>query len=186
MQISVSGKRMDVGDSLRGHVESRLDGGVSKYFSNSLEAHVVFTREGSGFKADCSVHVGTGMTLQSSGEAEDAHACFDEAMERLEKQLRRYKRRLRDHHKHQRSESVRAQSYVLAPETEDGPEDPDGAPVIVAESTTDIPTITVSEAVMRMDLADTPVMMFYNSAHGRLNVVYRRADGNVGWIDPAT
>ncbi len=183
MQVTITGKQMDVGDSLRGHVEARLDEGVTKYFSKPIEAHVVFYREGSGFQTDCSVHVGAGMNLQARGAAEDPHGSFDDALGRLEKRLRRYKRRLRDHHKSPRSESMQAQAYVLAPEEEEGPETPDGGPVIVAETTTDLPTVTVGEAVMRMDLADAPVQVFHNSAHGGLNVVYRRADGNVGWID---
>ena len=175
---------MDVGDSLRGHVGDQLPESVTKYFANSIEGHVVFTREGQGFRTDCSVHVGAGMTLQSRGEAEEAHASFDNALERLEKQLRRYKRRLRDHHKTPRAETATAQAYVLAPEDEAVAEDPQGSPLIVAEATTELPTVTVGEAVMRMDLADAPVQMFHNSAHGGLNVVYRRADGNIGWIDP--
>ena len=184
MQITVTGKGMDVGDSLRGHVGDQLPESVTKYFANSIEGHVVFTREGQGFRSDCSVHVGAGMTLQSRGEAGEALASFDNALERLEKQLRRYKRRLRDHHKSPRGETSTAQSYVLAPEEETTAEDPEGSPLIVAETTTDLPTATVGQAVMRMDLADAPVQMFHNSAHGGLNVVYRRADGNIGWIDP--
>jgi ribosomal subunit interface protein len=186
MQITVTGKGMDVGDSLRGHVGDQLPKIVDKYFANSIEGHVVFTREGQGFRADCSVHVGAGMTLQSRGQAEEALASFDNALDRLEKQLRRYKRRIRDHHRTPRpdKELVTAQSYVLAPEDDNAAEDPEGGPLIVAEATTNLPTVTVGEAVMRMDLADAPVQMFHNSAHGGLNVVYRRADGNIGWIDP--
>jgi len=185
MQITVTGKGMDVGDSLRGHVGDQFPESVSKYFANSIEGHVVFTREGQGFRADCSVHVGTGMTLQSRGEAEDALVSFDNALERMEKQLRRYKRRLRDHHKSPKGQTTMAQSYVLAPEDEETGETPDGGPLIIAETTTELPTVTVGEAVMRMDLADAPVLMFHNSANGGLNVVYRRQDGNVGWIDTA-
>jgi len=184
MQITVTGKGMDVGDSLRGHVGDQLPESVTKYFANSMEGHVVFTREGQGFRSDCSVHVGAGMTLQSRGEAEEALASFDNALERLEKQLRRYKRRLRDHHKSPRAESTTAQSYVLAPEEEDAAQETNDHPLIVAEATTDLPTVSVGEAVMRMDLADAQVQMFHNSAHGGLNVVYRRQDGNIGWIDP--
>jgi len=175
---------MDVGDSLRSHVGAQLPESVTKYFANSMEGHVVFTREGPGFRTDCSVHVGAGMTLQSRGEAGEALASFDDALERLEKQLRRYKRRLRDHHKSPRAETTTVPSYVLAPEEENAAEDPDGSPLIIAETTTDLPTVTVGVAVMRMDLADAAVQVFHNSAHGGLNVVYRRADGNIGWIDP--
>ena len=185
MQVTVKGKQMDVGESLRGQVEMRLEGSVSKYFNNAIEANVVFTKIRNGFEADCGVHIGSGMTLQSHGEGGDAHVAFDAALERLDKQLRRYKRRINDHHKSPRGGSTPAQSYILAPEDENSAESEDGAPLIIAEGTTDLPEVTVGEAVMRMDLADAPVFMFHNSAHGRLNVVYRRADGNYGWIDPS-
>ena len=185
MQVTVKGKQMDVGDSLRGQVETRLEGSVSKYFNNPIEATVVFAKIRNGFEADSSVHIGSGITLQSHGEGDDAHVAFDSALERLEKQLRRYKRRINDHHKSPRGKTTPAQSYVLAPEAEDDSDSEADAPLIIAEGTTDLPEVTVGEAVMRMDLADAPVFMFHNSAHGHLNVVYRRADGNVGWIDPS-
>jgi ribosomal subunit interface protein len=185
MQVTVKGKQMDVGESLRGQVETRLEGSVSKYFNNAIEANVVFAKMRNGFEADCSVHIGSGINLQSHGEGDDAHVAFDSALERLDKQLRRYKRRINDHHKNPHGKTTPAQSYILAPEDEDTAESEDGAPLIVAESTTGLPEVTVGEAVMRMDLADAPVFMFHNSAHGRLNVVYRRADGNYGWIDPS-
>ena len=185
MQVTVKGKQMDVGESLRGQVEMRLDGSVSKYFDNAIESTVVFYKSRVGFESDCSVHLGSGMTLQSHGEGADAHVAFDTALERLDKQLRRYKRRIKDHHKSPRGNSTPASSYVLAAEDENSAESEDGAPLIIAEGTTNLPEVTVGEAVMRMDLADVPVFMFHNSAHGRLNVVYRRPDGNYGWIDPS-
>ena len=146
------------------------------------------------------VHVGSGITLQASGEAEDVYNSFDMAADRVMKRMRRYKRKLRDHHREQASrqrESVPAQQYVLAAETDDeapdeteeqGTPEPEAAPpagpIIVAESTMQIDTMSVGEAVMRMDLAELPAMMFRNSSHGGMNVVYRRPDGNIGWIDP--
>lgn len=189
MQVSVTGKQFDVSDALRGHIEGRLAAAVEKYFGNAIEAHVTVSRQGNRFRADCSVHVGHGIFVQGHGEETDAYASFDGASERVEKQLRRYKRRLRNHHTKQReneARNVRALSYVLAnePDDEDLSEDADAGPVIVAESTTDIPTCTVGEAVMRMDLGNCPIIMFHNSAHGRINVVYQRTDGHVGWIDP--
>ncbi len=185
MEISVKGKNLNVGDSLRHHVESNLTADVKKYFDRALHATVVFSREAHLFRADVSVHAGRGMVMQGKGAADEIHAAFDSALERISKQLRRYKRRLRDHHKGQGSEeTLPAQQYVLAPEADDGEVPEQGQPAIIAEMASEIDTITVSEAVMRMDLADAPVVMFRNRAHGGLNVVYRRTDGNIGWIDP--
>lgn len=187
MDIQVYGKQIDIGDALREQIVDRLGDGVSKYFESAIDAHITLSREAHLIRVDCSVHVGHDIRLQSQGEAPDPYAAFDLALERIEKRLRRYKRRLTDHHKQQREsfESQQAISYVLAGEDEEAAEEtaPD-QPIIVAETKTDIPTVTVSDAVMRMDLAEAPVFMFRNSAHGGLNVVYRRADGNVGWIDP--
>lgn len=190
MQVSITGKQLDVGDALRGHVEDRLAETVAKYFDHAIDSAVVLTREGKGkhIRADISVHVGRGITLQGHGETGDAYTAFDTAVERIAKQLRRYKRRLRDHRKQPSAEiadTLQAQQYVLA--GGDGDESEDSAPsqpVVVAEMTTVIETMTVGEAVMRMDLSDTPAFIFQNSAHGGINVVYRRNDGNVGWIDP--
>jgi ribosomal subunit interface protein len=190
MQILVKGKQVDVGDALRGYVEDRLENGVAKYFDNAIDATVVFSRDAYQFRTDCTVHVGTGIHAKSHATSDNAHACFDAAADRLEKQLRRYKRRLRNHHTAQsrrEHEEMLAQSYVLtsADEDADAPDDADEPqPVVIAETTTDIPVATTSEAVMRLDLTDAAALMFRNVAHGGLNVVYRRADGNIGWIDP--
>lgn len=184
MDISVKGKNMDVGEAMRGHAESQLTGTVTKYFEKALNATVMFSREGRSFRSDISVHAGRGLVMQGGAVADDIYAAFDSALERIAKQLRRYKRRLRSHHKGRAGDkTVRAQQYVLAPENEDEvPEE--GKPTIIAEMAHEIATLSVGEAVMRMDLADLPAMMFRNSANGGLNVIYRRADGNVGWIDP--
>ncbi|MBT4489796.1 MAG: ribosome-associated translation inhibitor RaiA [Rhodospirillaceae bacterium] len=185
MQILVSGKQLDVGDALRSHVDERLQNGVAKYFSNPLDARVVFSREGQGYRADCSVHVGQGIHAQARAEAADIYQAFDHASERLEKRLRRYKRRLRDHHGGERPErdGYMAQSYVLESESEADEVPEEFQPVIVAEHTTDIHRRTVGQAVMQLDLAEQPVLMFRNSGNGHLNVVYRRPDGHIGWID---
>lgn len=172
-------------------MESRLTEGVSKYFDRAIDSQVAFSRVAHNFRCDISVHAARGILLKSTGQADAIYASFDQALERVEKQLRRYKRRLRDHHKNNGAgansiETIPAQSYVLAPEDEEPRiegEDGDN-PVIIAETTTDIATLTVSEAVMRMDLADLPALMFKNKAHGGLNLVYRREDGNIGWVDP--
>jgi len=186
MGISVKGIHVDVGDALRGHAESKLQSSVAKYFENALESTVVFSKEGHGFRADISVHAGRGMIMQGRSDGNDAYGAFDGALGRINKQLRRYKRRIRNHHHNGPSEVelLIAQYSILASESEDELPEVSEA-TIVAELAHHIATLTVSEAVMRMDLAHTPVMMFKNRAHGELNVVYRRDDGNIGWIDPS-
>ncbi|MBL6932521.1 MAG: ribosome-associated translation inhibitor RaiA [Rhodospirillales bacterium] len=186
MEISVKGKHVDVGDALRGHAESQLESSVRKYFDNAIDSTVIFSKEGHGFRADISVHAGRGMVMQGGAEGNDAYGAFDGALGRISKQLRRYKGRIRNHHHNgpNDDELVMAQYSILASEGEE--ELPEiSEPTIVAELTHHIATLTVSEAVMRMDLAHTPVMMFRNRGHGGLNVVYRREDGNIGWIDPS-
>ena len=147
------------------------------------------TKAASQFIADIVVHVGKGITVQSEGKASDAHAAFDAAAERMSKRLRRYKRRLRDHHRGHAQDVISAQQYILAAEieteAEEAPE-PDGwSPVVVAEMETAVDTLTVGEAVMRLDLSGAPALMFRNRGHGGINMIYRRSDGNVGWVDPA-
>ena len=177
---------MDVGDALRGHVEAHLNTAVTKYFMQALDANVVFAREGKNMCAEISVHPGPrGMLVQGGSVSEDAYAAFDGALERISKQLRRYKRKLNDHHKGHHDDILPALQYVIQPEHHEEEVDVDAMPAIIAEMPTEIATLSVSEAVMRMDLADAPINMFRNSASGKLNVVYHRADGNIGWIDPA-
>lgn len=189
MRIQVSGKQLDVGEALRSHVEERLGEAVGKYFDRPVEAVVVFTREGHEFVADSSVHLSTGMTAQAKGRAAEIYASFEGAVERMEKQLRRYKRRLKDHHRSRDYpiEASGAASYVLAGggDDVDGAEEPESLqPVIVAEMETPVPRVSVGEAVMQMELAGAPLLVFRNDSHGGVNVVYRRDDGNIGWIDP--
>jgi ribosomal subunit interface protein len=186
MKVVVTGKQLDAGDALRSHVEQSLQNSVKKYFSQTIEAHVTFSREAHMFRADCSVLVGQGLTLQTQAEAGDIYAAFDNSAEKLEKRLRRYKRRLTNHHKEKNNhgEPLEAASYVLAVEDDAAPEPETLQPLIIAEMSMEIPEATVGEAVMRMDLADVSTLMFRNRAHGGLNVVYRRPDGNIGWIDP--
>ena len=184
MEIAVKGKHVDVGDALRGHAENELNNAVTKYFEKAINASVIFSKEGHGFRTDSSVHAGRGMVMQGGGNGADAYIAFDGALGRIAKQLRRYKSRIRDHHKGNDADLVAAQYAILAPEEGEEELPEQGQPAIVAEMPHEIATLTVSQAVMRMDLADSPAMMFRNSAHGGFNVVYRRADGNVGWIDP--
>jgi ribosomal subunit interface protein len=190
MHITVTGKQIDVGDALRRHTQAAVEDIAEKYFGNALEAHVVFSREAHLIQCDLQVHVGRGILVRSEADANEAYAAFDIAAERIDKRLRRYKRRLRDHHAHDK-ERERAEplgrTYVLQPgDNEDAPPPEDEHPqaMVIAEMETPIPQLSVSEAVMRLDLADLPALMFRNSARGSLNVIYRRRDGNIGWIDP--
>jgi ribosomal subunit interface protein len=192
MQLSVKGKQLDIGSALRAHVETSLERILGKYFGDAIVARVTLSREAHFYRASVSAHVGRNILLEAQGEADEPYPAFDAAAERLSKRLRRHKRRLRNHHKEVPLElaPLPAQKYILVgPENEhsDREEFQDGAddqPMVVAEMATEIDSLTVSEAVMRLDLADLPAMMFRNSAHGGLNMVYRRTDGNIGWLDP--
>ncbi len=188
MRIQVSGKQIDIGDALRTHVEGRVTDVVGKYAERAVEAVVTFSRDGYAFVADGSVHLPSGMTVQAKGRADEVYACFEGAMDRMEKQLRRYKRRLKDHHRSREFpiEATDAPSYILASGVEHAEDaEPETLqPIIVAEMETRVPFLSVGEAVMQMELAGAGMLVFRNDAHGGVNVVYRRDDGNIGWIDP--
>jgi ribosomal subunit interface protein len=188
MQLSVKGKQLNVGDALRTHVSDSLSRILGKYFGDAIEVSVTISRDGHMYRAVVMAHVGRGIQVQAQGGAEEPYPAFDTAAEHLAKRLRRYKGRLRDHHKNSvpKVETLLAQQYILAgDDEEEAAEDVgQGQPAVVAEMTTEIPSLTVSEAVMRMDLADQPALMFRNSSHSGLNMIYRRTDGNIGWIDP--
>jgi ribosomal subunit interface protein len=184
MNIQIIGKQIDVGQALSAHVRARLSERMGRLFDRAGSALVTFSRDGYGFRADCLVHLSSGVTLKAHGVDSEIYPCFDQAAERLEKRLRRYKRRLRDHHHGERPEVSQAKAYVIAQEQEDDEEPPGDAPTIVAEQVTEIPMLTTGEAVMRLDLSEAPVLVFRNRAHGGVNIVYRRADGHIGWIDP--
>ncbi len=186
MKLIVKGQQIDVGDALREHVRASMDGVFDKYFGDAIDATVIFSRDAHLYRASVSAHVGRGIMAQCEATADQPYAAFDQAGEKLAKRLRRHKRRLRDHHKTP-VETLSAGLYVLAANTkedESAGEDANGRPPVIAEMKTEIATLTVSEAVMRLDLADGGAMMFVNRAHGGLNMVYRRPDGNVGWVDP--
>ncbi len=188
MQLSVKGKQLNVGDALRTHVSESLSRILGKYFGDAIEVGVTFSREGHLYRAVVAAHVGRSIQLQAQGEADEPYPAFDTAVERLAKRLRRYKRRLRDHRKDTgpAPEPLPAQQYILAgdAEAQAAEDEIDGRPAVVAEMAAEIPSLTVSEAVMRMDLAEQPALMFRNSSHSGLNMIYRRPDGNIGWIDP--
>jgi ribosomal subunit interface protein len=192
MQITVSGKQVELSDALRVRVSDHLDTIAGKYFDHALEANVTFSRARSFFTCDINVHAGRGLTLRGEGEAGDAHSAFDDAAEHIAKRLRRYRRRVNEHARDlaNRAKPEAARQYVLRQDEDSQPngveahgEIPAYATVI-AESQAEINTLSVGEAVMRMDLADQPVLMFRNSATAELNVIYRRTDGHIGWIDP--
>src|SRR5690349_5362379 len=192
MQITVSGKQVDLSDALRTRVSDHLDLIASKYFDHALDAHVTFSRARSFFTCDINVHAGRGLTLRGEGEAADAHSAFDDAAEHIAKRLRRYRRRVNEHARDlaNRARPEVARQYVLRQEEErtpangDGREEASAYATVIAESPEEINILSVGEAVMRLDLADQQVLMFRNSATNELNVIYRRPDGNIGWIDP--
>lgn len=192
MRITVTGRQIDVGAALKEHVESRLEGSVKKYFSHTIEGDVTLSKNAHLFRADCKVHIGHGIHLQSSDEQTEIYAAFDAAADKMETRLRRYKRRITNHHKERSNakedlNAVYKAQYNVFDVSDDKEVEPEGSmPVIVAEMDMDIPEVTVSDAVMRLDLGDLQTLMFRNSGHGGINVVYRRSDGNIGWIDPKT
>ncbi len=198
MQVLVSGKKIDIGNSLQEHVKERLEKGVKKYFSRAVNADVIFAKESHLFRATILVNEGTGsgVTIKGHAESDDPYAAFDAALLRIEKQLRRYKRRITNHHKPKGidvnievPQARKAVKYVISPvaaeyETEEeAGKEADDTPVIIAENPTSIESLSVAEAVMKMDLAHLPALLFINQANGRLNVVYHRADGNISWVD---
>lgn len=187
MQYQISGHQIDVGAALSSHVEGELSSVVTKYSQRPTDAQVVFSRSAHEYVCECTVHLSTGLTAQAKAHATEIYAAFDNCCEKMDKQLRRYKRRLKDHHR-ERSEPVEllgASSYILASEELAEDAEPESLqPIIVAEMETKIPSLSVGEAVMQMELAGAPVLVFRNEGKKGLNVVYRRDDGNIGWIDP--
>ncbi len=189
MQIQVHGKQLDVGEALTTHVNTRLTEAVEKFANRPTEAIVTFSKDRHEFLCDASVHLSTGMTVQARGRANDIYDSLEGSIDKMEKQLRRYKRRLKDHHQKRDVpiEAFEASSYILNPGAEDATEDNEPEtlqPVIVAEMATKVQSLSVGEAVMQMELAGAPLLVFRNDAHGGVNVVYQRDDGNIGWVDP--
>ncbi|MBI1365653.1 MAG: ribosome-associated translation inhibitor RaiA [Alphaproteobacteria bacterium] len=191
MDIQLTGKNMDLGEALQTHVSERLTEGVNKYFGRGADASVIFSKERHLIECEITAHLDSGVFLAAHGQAGEAYSAFEDALEKLEKRVRRYKRRLKNHHLNGRAAipAETASYYLLAPLPEDEDEastdEPNPAPVVVAEKTTAMREMTVGEAVIELDLAESHAIVFKNAAHGRLNVVYRRRDGHIGWIDPA-
>lgn len=191
MDIQVTGKQIDLGSALRAYVTERVEKLLEKYHSRGTSAHILVEKEHGRFTTICTVHLTSGLSLQGKGASDEAHASADESFDHLEKRLRRYRKRLKDHHKNAADRSndiaLSATDYVLHHSDEEEPEKVDEsnyAPAIVAETQTTIHELSVSDAVMAMDLANKPFLIFKNAGHGHLNVVYRRDDGHIGWIDP--
>lgn len=188
MLIKVNGKHIDLGEALTSHVNTRLPESVSKYSARPVEASVTFSKDRHEFLCDVSAHLSTGLTAQAKGRATDIYDSFEGAVDKLEKQLRRYKRRLKDHHQKRTDpiEAIGASAYTLAREADFSEEnEPESLqPVIVAEMETKVQSLSVGEAVMQMELAGAPLLVFRNDSHGGVNVVYQREDGNIGWVDP--
>lgn len=186
MALQVTGKNLDVGEALRTYVENRVENTLDKFAGQSPSGHVRIEKTRGSFVTGCTIRLKSGLSLEASGEASDAYASADQALERLEKRLRRYKRRLKKRHGPARRKpaDIQAPYYVIQSAEDEAPEPEDDNPVIVAETQTAIHELSVSDAVMQLDLADRPLLVFNNASHGRINVVYRRDDGNIGWIDP--
>jgi len=186
MQISIHGKQMNLGDTLKAHIEDKLEDINQKYFNRAIDANVTMAPEGSAFtKSHISIRVGKDISVMADAKDPDPYAAFDAAAEKVAKQLRRYKKRLRDHHERlEENNIIPAQNYVLTPEPETAEEPEKHEPTIIADMVTNIQTMSVSEAVMRLDLSGENALLFRNPQHDGLNMVYRRTDGNVGWVDP--
>ncbi|SFR54843.1 ribosomal subunit interface protein [Yoonia tamlensis] len=187
MRYQISGKQIDIGEALQTHVKTELGEILAKYAGRPTDAYVVFSKSGHEYVCESVVHLSTGLTAQATGKASEIYAAFDSSGEKMDKQLRRYKRRLKDHHagRSQPVELSDAGSYILEPidDSDEAAQDTVNA-MIVAEMETKIPSLSVGEAVMQMEIASAPVLVFRNEKHNGINVVYRRDDGNIGWIDP--
>jgi ribosomal subunit interface protein len=187
MSFRVSGKNLDVGDALRDRVSDRIAEAMGKYFDGGYSGHATLAREGFGFRTECAIHLDSKITLQAEGMAADPYASADQAAQRIEKRLRRYHRRLKDHRPERLDgrDSEDAASYIIAAPEQDGEAEVDDAftPVIIAETTTALKQLSVSDAVTELDMTGAPVVVFRHAAHGGISVVYRRADGHFGWID---
>jgi ribosomal subunit interface protein len=188
MTLRVSGKNLDIGEALRTQVEERVANALSKYFDGDYSGHVTVAKDGAGFRTECVLHLNSGITLEASGAAQDAYASFDQTAGRIEKRLRRYKRRLkgRPTGANGRDDGAIESSYsvIEAPSDEPGEDDGEFHPVVIAESTKSLHRLSVSEAVVELDLTGAPVVVFLHAGTGRVNIVYRRRDGAIGWVDP--
>lgn len=188
MRYQISGKQIDIGAALQTHVQNELGSVVQKYAERPTDAQVVFSKSGHEHVCEAIVHLSTGLSAQARASSNEIYAAFDKCCDKMEKQLRRYKRRLKDHHR-DRTDPIElsgASSYILAASDDAQDQEPESLqPMIIAETESKIPTLSAGEAVMQMELSESPVLVFRNEKHGGVNVVYRREDGNFGWVDPS-
>jgi ribosomal subunit interface protein len=187
MTLRVSGKNLDIGEALRSQVQDRVAGALSKYFDGGYSGHVTVARDGAGYRTDCVLHLTSGMTLEASGAAQDAYASFDQTADRIENRLRRYKQRLKGRAAppSSRAGAGLEMSYsVLEPPGEETADEEDYHPMVIAETTKPLHEFSVSDAVMQLDLTGASALVFIHASTGRVNVVYRRGDGAIGWVDP--
>lgn len=187
MKLDIRGRHVEMSEALEQRVETRLNDIFEKYFGDAITANVVFSKDGPLFHAQVASHVGRGIEMDAEANAGDAYTAFDDAAEKLAKRLRRHKRKLRNHKTDESDMALRAQSYVLEAPSEDNPLDDDAdvitSPLLIAENQTSIKRLTVSQAVMHLDLEEASALMFHNISNDSINMVYRRSDGNVGWVD---
>ena len=186
MNIQVTGKNVEAGDAYASYVGEKLRGVLQKYLAREVDSHIRLEKERGVFKTSCSVHLASGLKLEANGEGGDAYSSADEAVHRLESRVRRYKGRLKSHSSAagaRRKSGIDARDYVVSVSDDEAEAPADANPLIIAETERNIGELTVSEAVMQLDVSEAPFMIFRNAAHGGLNVVYRRQDGNIGWID---
>jgi ribosomal subunit interface protein len=188
MPLRVSGKNIDIGESLRTHVLEKVQTMIARYFDGKVTGHVVISPEGSAYRADCNLHLSSGMNLQSEGRAHEPYASFEQAADKIERRLRRYKKRLKDHATGPGAPSKgerEVANFVIEQPTDDVEEHPaDYAPAVVAEGAQRLKTMSVASAVSELDLTGAPVVVFQHATSSRLNIVYRRRDGAIGWLDP--
>ena len=189
MTIQVTGKNIDAGDAFKDYISDKLKGALTKYIGDDITGHIRLEKERGRFRTQCSIRMRTGLVLEANGDGGDAYASADSAVEHLEKRVRRYKRRLKDHHTSRSGSDGAialspARDYTVQVDHDEEPAEVGHHPVIIAETERGIVELAVSEAVMQLDLTDKAFLVFRNAGHGGINVVYRRADGNVGWIDP--
>ena len=188
MNVQINGKQLDIGNSLSSHAKNKLKELIFKYSKSATDSSVTFSKNRYEYFCDISIHLSTGMTVQSKGKANDIYDSFENSLDKISKQLRRYKRRLKNHHNDRKQpiEFINASSYVISKvdETEDSIEKESLKPLIIAEMQAKIPTISVGEAVMQMELSGANMLIFRNSSHKKINVVHIRDDGNIGWVDP--
>lgn len=188
MQVQITGKHIDLGDSLRDRIEAGLEAAVTKYFDRPSEGHVIVSKDGYQTSVDCTVHLPSGIFLQAKGAAGDPYAALETALEKMEKRVRRYKRRLKDHHRPDRHPmpSDTMPTFLVQSQDEDHDEVVDEQSLVIAETAESLKTMSVAEAVMQLELGEAPIVFFKHPSNSRVNLLYRRADGHIGWVDPTS